>query len=68
VEGKADFDAFQEHVLVPSAILVAIPDGMSFNQAAMLPMTAWTAWQNWYTVGLPTGKVYHAAEKKGMGD
>ena len=42
-QGKADYGAFQKHVIIPAALVTPIPDGMSFNEARLLPMTVLTA-------------------------
>lgn len=64
--GKPDYGAFQTRVLVPAANVVELPKGISFNEAATLPMAVATAWSGWYSIGLARDTKYTAADKKGM--
>ena len=43
-----------------------MPDGMSFNEASLLPMTVLTAWAAWYRFGIARDTAYTAEDKKGM--
>lgn len=53
-------------MLVPAVNAVPLPQGMSFNEASLLPMAVTTAWAGWYSIGLPRETAYTAADKKGM--
>lgn len=65
-KGLPDYGAFQTRVLVPAANVVPLPQGVTFNEASLLPMAAVTAWSGWYSIGLPRDTAYTAADKKGM--
>lgn len=64
--GDPDYGAMQTRVLVPAASVVALPEGMSFNAATLLPMAVLTTWAAWYTIGLPRDTKYTAEDKMGM--
>lgn len=49
--------AFAEYIVVPESILAKVPQGLSDEQAATLPIPALTAWQGVHAIGAP---------KKGM--
>jgi NADPH:quinone reductase-like Zn-dependent oxidoreductase len=66
MKGAPDYGAFQTRVLVPAANAVPLPQGMSFNEASLLPMAVATAWAGWYSIGLPRNTAYTSADKKGM--
>jgi NADPH:quinone reductase-like Zn-dependent oxidoreductase len=66
MKGAPDYGAFQERVLVPTANVVPLPQGMSFNEGSVLPMAVMTAWAGWYSIGLPRETAYTSADKKGM--
>ncbi len=65
-KGAPDYGAMQTRVLVPAANSLTLPDGMSFTEAALLPMSVATAWAGWYSIGLARDTAYTAADKKGM--
>lgn len=65
-KGAPDYGAFQTRVLVPAANAVPLPQGMSFNEASLLPMAVATAWGGWHVIGVPRNAAYTAADKKGM--
>ena len=64
--GAPDYGAFQTHVLVPAESVTVLPDTMSFNEGALLPMAVMTAWGGWYTIGIPRDTQYKPEDKKGM--
>lgn len=68
LQGAPDYGAFQEKVLVPSNLVAAIPDKISFSEASVLGMAVVTAWTGFWTIGLPLEKqpTFCAADKKGM--
>ncbi|KAK8187773.1 chaperonin 10-like protein [Phyllosticta capitalensis] len=65
-DGEPDYGAMQQRVLVPAANAVPLPDGISLNEAALLPMAVATAWLGWYTIGLPIDTSFTPADKQGM--
>ncbi|GAD99985.1 hypothetical protein BC1G_01379 [Paecilomyces variotii No. 5] len=65
-KGKPDYGALQTRVLVPAANALEIPQGMSFNEASLLPMAVSTAWAGWYSIGLPFDTSYKESDKKGV--
>ncbi|KAF2491522.1 zinc-binding oxidoreductase-like protein CipB [Lophium mytilinum] len=65
-QGNPDYGALQTRVIVPVENVAPIPDAVSFQDAAMLPMAVSTAWAGWYTIGLPRDTKYTAADKKGV--
>ena len=64
--GAPDYGAFQEKVIVPASNVTPLPDGVSFNEASVLPMAVVTAWSGWYSIGIPRESKYSAEDKKGM--
>lgn len=44
IVGDPDFGAFQEFALVPEQNICPIPDHVTFNGAATLPMSVGTTW------------------------
>lgn len=66
-EGGLDYGAFQERVLVPTAYATPIPDSITFNEGAVLPMAVYTAWAGMLTLGLPVGpSSYKAPANNGI--
>ena len=65
-KGLPDYGSFQTHVLVPAVNVVPLPSNISFNEAALLPMAAATAWAGWYAVGLSRDTAYTAQDKQGL--
>ena len=66
VQGAPDYGALQTRVLVPAVNAVELPEGMTFNEASLLPMAVVTAWSGWYTIGLPRDTAYTTPDKQGM--
>jgi NADPH:quinone reductase-like Zn-dependent oxidoreductase len=66
MKGAPDYGALQTRVLVPAVNAVPLPQGLSFNEASLLPMGVLTAWSGWYSIGIPRDTTYTAADKKGM--
>ena len=66
VQGAPDYGALQTRVLVPAENAVALPNGMSFQEASLLPMAVLTTWSGWSSIGLPRDTSYKPADKKGM--
>ncbi|KAL4966429.1 zinc-binding alcohol dehydrogenase family protein [Aspergillus stella-maris] len=46
------YGAFQEYVLIPAECAAVIPDTVSFEEGAVLPLALCTAWNGWYGAGL----------------
>lgn len=65
-QGAPDYGALQRRVVVPAENVVPLPQGLSFNEASLLPMSVATTWAGWYVVGLPRDTAYTAADKKGL--
>ncbi|KAJ3133530.1 hypothetical protein HK100_004360 [Physocladia obscura] len=51
-KGSPDYGGFQEFVIVPAELVSPIPDDLSFNEAALLPMAVHTAWCGFYQLGI----------------
>ncbi len=66
MKGAPDYDALQTRVLVPAANVVPLPQRMSFNEAAFLPLAVIPCRAGSYRMGLPRDTAYTAADKKGM--
>ena len=66
MQGSLDHGAFQTRVLVPAVNTVALPDSMSFDEAAMLPMAVETAWAGFCSIDIPRNTKYTAADRKGI--
>ena len=64
--GTPDYGAFQKKVLVPAVAAVALPEKLSFNEAALLPMAVQTSWAGWYSIGLPRDLKYKAGPNQGV--
>ncbi|KAJ3131147.1 hypothetical protein HK100_006726 [Physocladia obscura] len=43
-KGAPDCGGFQEYTLVPAEVVAPVPEYLSFNEAALLPMAVHTAW------------------------
>ncbi|RAL68121.1 hypothetical protein DID88_008833 [Monilinia fructigena] len=65
MQGDPDHGAFQKKVLVPASSVCPLPDGISFNEGAILPMAVQTAMAAWYSVGLARDTKLTFADKKG---
>lgn len=65
--GLPDYGAFQAKTLVPEALVSPLPESLTFNEGAILPMSVITAWSGLYTAGLPLREPIHTAQdKKGI--
>lgn len=65
-QGNPDYGAFQKKVLVPASSVCPLPDGMSFNEGAILPMAVQTSMAAWYTIGLARDTKVTPEDKKGV--
>jgi NADPH:quinone reductase-like Zn-dependent oxidoreductase len=61
-----DSSAFQKLVIVPAQNALLIPDKLSFNQAATLPMAVQTAFMSFSTLGINKETVYTESDKKAI--
>ncbi|TPX32081.1 hypothetical protein SmJEL517_g04734 [Synchytrium microbalum] len=66
VKGKEDYGAFQKKVIVPVSAVVAIPDTLAFNEAAILPMAVQTSWAGFIKSGLTRTTSYTPEDKRGL--
>lgn len=51
-DGSPDYGAFQKYVLAQSEAVVALPDALSFEEGAILPLAVLTALSSWTTIGI----------------
>lgn len=65
-KGAPDYGAFQKKVLIPAAAAVPLPDKVTFNEGALLPMAVQTAWAGWYSIGIPREMGFKAPPDVGM--
>ncbi|KAI1338848.1 GroES-like protein [Xylariaceae sp. FL0016] len=63
-QGRPDYGAFQERVLVPVATVAPIPDAMGFADAATLGMATFTAYAGLEIVGVPRDARYRPADDR----
>lgn len=61
-----DYGSFQKRVLVSSSIATPLPHGISFNEAALLPMAVNVAWSGLKHLNIPLDAEYKSAEKQGL--
>lgn len=65
-QGKPDYGAFQEMVLVPASNVAVLPERWSFNEGCALPMAVATAWSGLYSIGVARETSYSPEDKVGM--
>lgn len=65
MKGDPYYGAFQKKVLVPASSVCPLPDAISFNEGAILPMAVQTAMAAWYSVGLARDTKLTPTDKKG---
>ena len=63
--GAPDYGAFQQKVLVPAAAAVLLPDHVTMNEGAVLPMAVQTAWAGFYSIGMPLEMGFRAPPNVG---
>ncbi|KAI1771244.1 GroES-like protein [Hypoxylon cercidicola] len=66
VKCAPDYGAFQQKVIVLARNVTPIPDTISFNEAATLPMAVVTTWSGWWTIGLPRNISFSVSDKQGI--
>lgn len=64
--GSQDYGAFQKYVLAQSEGVVPLPDAISFEDGAMLPLAVLTALSSWTTIGIPLGTKYAPRDKQAV--
>lgn len=65
-QGAPDYGAFQKFVKITESAITPIPDGITFNEASLLPMSVGTAWSGLYSIGVPRDTQYKPADKQGF--
>ena len=65
-KGNPDYGAYQKRVLVPTSSVTPLPDSVSFNEGALLPMAVGTSWGAWYTADIPRDVQHTLADKQGI--
>jgi NADPH:quinone reductase-like Zn-dependent oxidoreductase len=64
--GSPDHGAFQKLTLAPWEGVIPIPDDLSFEQAAMLPLATWTALTAWVSIDIPLDTRYNPSDKQAV--
>ncbi|KAG7008540.1 hypothetical protein G7Y79_00005g016810 [Physcia stellaris] len=64
--GAPEYGAFQKKVIVPAATAVRLPDHVTMNEGALLPMAVQTAWAGFYSIGMPLEMGLKAPPNVGM--
>jgi len=65
-QGSPNYGAFQKKLLIPAANVVLLPDNISYNEGALLPMSVETGWAGFYVNGIARDTKYTPADKKGF--
>ena len=66
MKGEPNYGALQTRVIVPSENITEIPDTMSFNEGALLPMAVAVGHTAWFTLGVPRNQTFAREEKEGI--
>ncbi|CAI7658053.1 unnamed protein product [Penicillium bialowiezense] len=64
--GSPDHGAFQKYVLAQSEGVTVIPDSISFEQGAILPLAVWTSLTAWTVIGIPLDTRYTPQDKNAV--
>ena len=64
--GSPDHGAFQKYALAQSEAVTSLPDKLSFEEGAILPLATLTALSGWRTVGLPLDTKYTPEDKQAV--
>ena len=64
--GSPDHGAFQKYVLAQSEGVIALPDALSFEEGAVLPLAVLTALSGWTTIGIPLSTKYSPQDKQAV--
>lgn len=65
-DGKPDYGSFQQYVLASAEGVVALPDSISFEEGATVPLATLTALTAYTTVGISLDTKYSAADKEAI--
>lgn len=67
MKGNPDYGAFQKFAIVPEQNICPLPDNVSFNEAATMPMAVGTSFHALVdTLGLPRDSKFTPADKKSI--
>ncbi|XDG08625.1 hypothetical protein ABKA04_008240 [Annulohypoxylon sp. FPYF3050] len=66
VKGSPDYGAFQQRSIIPATNACPIPDALTLDEAATLPMAVATVWSGWETIGIPRNTSYSPSDKRGI--
>ena len=64
--GSPDHGAFQKYVLAQSEGVIALPESLSFEEGAILPLATLTAMSGWTTIGLSLDTKYKPEDKQAV--
>ena len=64
--GSNDHGAFQQYVLARSEGVISLPDALSFEEGAILPLATLTALSAWYTMGIPLETKYTPQDRQAI--
>lgn len=64
--GCPDHGAFQKYALAQSEAVIALPDTLSFEEAAVFPLAVMTALTAWTTIGIPLDTKYTPQDKQAV--
>ena len=65
-DGKPNYGAFQQYALAQSEVVIALPDSISLESSAVLPVAVLTALTAYTTVGIPIGTRYSPEDKQAI--
>ncbi|KAG8628439.1 hypothetical protein KVT40_004312 [Elsinoe batatas] len=65
-DGRPEYGAFQQYALAQSECVVALPEQLSLEQGASLPVAALTALTAYTTVGVPLDTKHSAEDKQAI--
>lgn len=64
--GLPDYGAFQEYALAQSEAVIPLPDSLSFEEGAILPLGVLTALTAWTSIGIPLNTKYGPQDKQAV--
>ncbi|KOS48016.1 hypothetical protein ACN38_g966 [Penicillium nordicum] len=64
--GSADHGAFQKYALAQSEGVIALPDNLSFEEGAVLPLAVLTSLTAWTTIDISIGTKYTPQDKQAI--
>jgi NADPH:quinone reductase-like Zn-dependent oxidoreductase len=65
-KSDADYGSFQQFTLVGADKVTPLPDSISFNEGAILPMSVSVAMSAWWTIQIPRNTKYTPQDKRAM--